>query len=392
MFHEMHLFPWFLLTSAARNAIIYQKTGYATGYVTGFQDQTPKILLYAGCFLYQGEMKRATINDVARLAGVSKATVSHVINKTRFVEEETRMRVQNVISDLGYHPSLVARSLTTNRTGTIGVIVSDASNAFFGDVLRGIEDVLQPLNYSLVVCNTDEILERENHYIDLLLRQRVEGIIAAATSQKWEVLNRAPLQHTPVIFLDRAYEGMEGPFVGVNNRAGARLGTQYLIEHGHRKIGILAGFQRLSTIRERLAGFRQALDDHQIEIPPEWVEESQLGIEAGRESAIRILSLPNRPSALFINNNLLTLGALLAIRELGLRCPQDISLVGFDDHPWSAVSCPPLTVVRQPSRSLGQQAARMILSEIEGEPYHPEVVILECELVIRESVAEVNRS
>jgi LacI family transcriptional regulator len=318
---------------------------------------------------------------------VSKSTVSHVINNTRFVEEETKQRVLSVIADLGYHPSLVARSLTTNRTGTIGVIVSDATNSFFGDVLRGIEDILQPLNYSLVVCNTDEILERENHYIDLLLRQRVDGIIAAATSQKWEVLNRAPLQHTPVIFLDRAYEGMEGPFVGVDNLGGAYLGVNHLIDYGHRDIGILAGFQRLSTMRERLAGFQKALRENKIEIPTEWMIESGLGIEPGRESALQILSLPKRPSALFISNNFLTLGAMLAIRELGLRCPDDISLVGFDDHPWSAVSCPPLTVVRQPSRRLGQEAARMILSQIEGDEIPPERVILECELVIRESCA-----
>ena len=157
---------------------------------------------------------------------------------------------------------------------------------FFGDVLRGIEDILQPLNYSLVVCNTDEILERENHYIDLLLRQRVDGIIAAATSQKWEVLNRAPLQHTPVIFLDRSYEGLEGPFIGVNNQGGAYLGVKHLIDCGHREIGILAGFQRLSTMRDRLAGFYQALNEYHIEVPGEWIVESKLGIEPGENSAI----------------------------------------------------------------------------------------------------------
>ena len=330
-------------------------------------------------------MKRATITDVAKRAGVSKSTVSHVINKTRFVEEETKQRVLKVIAELDYHPSLVARSLTTNRTGTIGVIVSDATNSFFGDVLRGIEDILQPANYSLVVCNTDEILEREDHYIDLLLRQRVDGIIAAATSQKWEVLNQADEQHTPVIFLDRSYEGLEGPYVGVNNRAGAAMGTNHLIEWGHRKIGILAGFQRLSTMRERLAGFREALRDHQIGLPEAWVVESPLGIEAGREAAMKILSLPDRPSALFVNNNFLTLGALLAIRDLGMRCPEEISLVGFDDHPWSAVSHPPVTVVKQPSRQLGKLAAESLLALINGDQHPEEQVVLDCELVIRES-------
>jgi LacI family transcriptional regulator len=330
-------------------------------------------------------MKRATINDVATRAGVSKTTVSHVINNTRFVEEDTKQRVLRVISEIGYYPSLAARSLTTNRTGIIGLIVSDATNTFFGDVLRGVEDVLQPKNYSILVCNTDEILERENHYIDTLLRQRVDGIIAAATSQKWEALNQADEQHTPVIFLDRAYESLEGPYIGVNNNQGAYSGTKHLIECGHTKIGILAGFQRLSTMRERLEGFRQALQDHKIDLPDEWVIESPLGIEPGREAALKILSLPIRPSALFVNNNLLVLGALLALQDLGLCCPENISLVGFDDHPWSAVSYPPLTVVKQPSRRLGQVAAETMLSLINGIQPLEKRVILDCELVVRKS-------
>ena len=336
-------------------------------------------------------MKRATINDVARRAGVSKTTVSHVINNTRFVEEDTKQRVLEAISEIGYFPSLVARSLTTNRTGIIGLIVSDVTNTFFGDIIRGVEDILQPKNYSMVVCNTDEILERENHYIDLLLRQRVDGIIAAATSEKWEALNQANMQHTPVIFLDRAYEGLEGPYIGVNNCQGAYAGTAYLIECGHTKIGVLAGFQRLSTMRERLAGFRQALQEQKIDLPDECVVESPLGIESGCEAALKVLTLSNRPSALFVNNNLLVLGALMAIQKLGLRCPEDISLVGFDDHPWSAVSDPPLTVVKQPSRRLGQAAAEMMLSLINGAQPLEKRVILNCELVVRKSCCFVSQ-
>jgi LacI family transcriptional regulator len=263
-------------------------------------------------------MKRTTINDVANRAGVSKSTVSHVINGTRFVDSETRERVLTAITELDFHPSLAARSLTTNQSGIIGVIISDITNTFFGDVLRGVEDVVQPKNYSIIVCNTDEVLERENNYIDLLLRQRVDGIIAAATSQKWSVLNQAYTQHTPVIFLDRAYEGMEGPYVGIDNRNGAKIGTSHLIKYGHEKIGILAGFQRLSTMRERLAGFCEALSANGLEPHQEWMVESALGIEYGREATLKILTQPNRPTGLFINNNMLALGALLAIKDLGL--------------------------------------------------------------------------
>ena len=330
-------------------------------------------------------MKRPTIGDVAQRAGVSTTTVSHVINNTRFVEEETRQRVLQAIADLGYRPSIIARSLTTNRTQIIGVIVSDASNHFFAEMLQGIEDVVRPANYGLIVCNTAETLEREGHYLDLLMRQRVDGIIAAATSQKWDVLTEVEKEHMPVVFVDRTFEGLNGPYVGVDNRMGAYLGTRHLIECGHRRIGILAGFQRLSTMRERLAGFRQALQESGIALPEEWVVMSPLSIEAGRDAARKLLSLPDPPSALFINNNLLSLGTLLALPELGLRCPEDIALVGFDDHPWAAVSAPPLTVVRQPAQQLGREAAKMLLALINGDEISETRLILECEVVARQS-------
>ena len=335
-------------------------------------------------------MRRVTINDVAEKAGVSKSTVSHVINSTRFVEEETRSRVMRVVVELGYQPSLAARSLTTNRTETIGIIVSDVTNSFFGDILHGIEDVVRPANYNLVVCNTDEILEREDHYIDLLLRQRVDGIIAAATSQKWDVLSKADVQHTPLVIVDRTYEGLTDPFVGVDNYGGARMGVKHMIECGHRKIGILAGFQRLSTMRERLGGFKEELNVQQIHLPDEWIITSPLNVEAGRQAALDLLTQGDRPTAIFINNNFLSLGTLLAIKDLGLRCPDDIALIGFDDHPWAQVACPPLTVVRQPARQVGQSAAQMLVNLINGQPLEQTKIMLACDLVLRQSCCSVH--
>jgi len=329
------------------------------------------------------------MSDVAAQAGVSKTTVSHVINETRFVEEETKQRVLQAIAELGYRPSVVARSLTTNRTETVGVIVSDSSNYFFAEVLRGIEDVLRPENYALLVCNTAEILEREAHYLDILMRQRVDGIIAAATSRRWDELTEVEAQHIPVVFVDRIFEGLDDPFVGVDNQKGACLGTKCIIDCEHRQIGILAGFQRLSTMRERLAGFRQALQGHDIPLPEEWVTTSALSIEGGHEAMRQLLTLPERPTAVFLNNNLLALGALLALKELGLRCPEDVGLVGFDDHPWAAVSDPPLTVVRQPAGQVGRAAAEMLLALINGEQIAEPRVILDCEVVLRQSCCPV---
>ncbi|MGL4648957.1 MAG: LacI family DNA-binding transcriptional regulator [Caldilineaceae bacterium] len=326
-----------------------------------------------------------TIGTVATRAFVSKTTVSHVINGTRFVEEGTKQRVLQAIAELGYRPNTVARSLTTKRTGNIGMIVSDASNYFFGEMLRGVEEVLTASNYTVIVCNTDEELEREKYYLDLLLSQRVDGIIAAATTQKWSALTMAEAIHTPIVYVDRRFEGLHGPYVGADNIGGALAGARHLIERGYRDIGILAGFQRLSSMRERLQGFRQALDEAAIPLRPEWLVTSPLSYEAGFEAARQILSLPDRPRALFVNNNLLLLGALLAVREHGLRCPDELAILGFDDHPWAAVSNPPITVVQQPSRHIGRQAAKMLHAMIQGNALVDTQVELPCSLVVRES-------
>ena len=330
-------------------------------------------------------MKRPTMADVAARAGVSKTTISHVINKTRHVEKDTKQRVLQVIAELGYRPSAAARSLTTNRTETIGIIVSDSTNYFFAEVLRGIEDVLRLENYALLVCNTAETLEREEHYLDIFMRQRVDGIIAAATSRRWETLNILEALHTQIVFMDRLFEGLNAPYVGADNKKGASLGATHLIECGHSEIGILAGFERLSTMRERLEGFREALQERDIPLPEEWVVPSPLTIQSGRDAMKQLFAFPHRPTAVFISNNLLTLGALLALQDLDLRCPQDVSLVGFDDHPWAAVSDPPLTVVRQPAKQLGRTAAEMLLAQLQGEQAGETNVRLECKLIERRS-------
>ena len=301
-----------------------------------------------------------------------------------FVEDETRQRVLTAIAELGYRPNALARSLTTRRTGTIGMIVSDATNNFFGELLRGAEDVLRPANYAFIVCNTDEILEHEEHYIDLLLGQRVEGIIAAATSQQWAVLDEAALVTYPRICRP-ALRWPARTLVGADNVAGARLGTSHLIDAGHRAIGIIAGFQRLSSIRERLDGFKQALAMHEIALPPDWVVPCPLSVEDGRLAAHEILTLLRRRSVLFVSNNFLMLGALQAVKELGLRCPEDISLLGFDDHPWASVCAPPLSVVRQPAREIGRTAAEMMCGLIGNQPVEQAFVQLPCELILRRS-------
>ncbi len=335
-------------------------------------------------------LNQATMQDVASRAGVSKSTVSHVINATRVVEEETRQKVLQAIQELRYRPSAAARSLTTKRTGTVGVVISDSSNPFFGELLLSIEEVLRPQNYAAIICNTNETLEYEAHYLDLLLNQRVDGVIAAAMSQPWIELARAEVQHTPVVFVDRAFDSMDSYYVGVDNKAGAYMGTQHLIGCGYRKIGILAGLERLSTMRERLDGYCQALQDAGIDINQEWIMPSLLTVEGGRQAMRSLLHRADRPEAVFINNNLLALGALREMGEMEPGCTKGLGIVCFDDHPWSEVSDPPLTVVRQPTQKIGQIAAEMILALINGQPVPQKRVILDCELVVRRSCGSLH--
>ena len=330
-------------------------------------------------------MRRITMRDVAEHAGVSKATVSHVINETRFVEDATKQRVQSAIRELGYRPNVAARSLTTQRTSIIGLIVSDVTNTFFGEIMRGIEDVLIANNYSLMVCNTNEVLEREAYYIDILLRQGVDGIIAAATSQNWQALSEAAKLNIPIVMLDRTFENANSPYVGVNNRYGAYQGTRHLIERGYRDIGILSGFQRLSTMRERLSGFEWAMQEANLPLRPSWSLASPLTIEDGKWTIRQLMSQRHHPAAVFICNNLLSLGALMGLQEMGLNCPRDVAIVGFDDHPWAQVSNPPLTVIRQPTYAIGETAACKLLEALKASKSNVASAIFNCELVIRQS-------
>jgi DNA-binding LacI/PurR family transcriptional regulator len=332
-------------------------------------------------------LKRATISDVATRAGVSKATVSHVINATRFVEQMTKQRVLNAIEELGYRPSMVARSLTTNQTNTVGVLVSDTSNNFYAEILLGIESSLRPAGYGLIVCNTAETRELELGALDLLLSQRVDGLLVAGATRQWDPLNRAEAEQLPIVFVDREFEGLTGPFVGIDNELAAHAGTRCLIEAGHEDLGLVVGQTPASAMRGRVAGFRRAAQECDLTIREDWIMYCQSQVDAACEAVERLFVLPNHPTALLVTNNVMVLGVLRGFKTLGLRCPEDVSLVGFDDNPWWDVTSPPLTAVLQPSRHLGREAGELLLAIMRGEEPAKRRIVLPCELVERDSVA-----
>lgn len=326
---------------------------------------------------------RVSIATVARRAGVSKATVSHVVNQTRFVSAATKSRVRAAIDELGYHPSGVARSLKTQRTTTIAVLVSDISNPFFTAVVRGIEDGLSENDHQMFLCNTDEDAGKEDHYLRAMLAKRVDGLLIAPVGRPEGFLGVIE-RHIPTLCIDRGTPDIELPVVGIDNEAAARDAVGHLIEHGHRRIAAIIGLPSVSTSRDRLAGYQRALRDAGIDPQDELVRQGSSKAEGGTAAARDLLARGPRPTAIFASNNLMTLGVLRALDELGLRCPEDVAVVGFDDHDWAPYFTPALTVVRQPTYELGRVAAALLLRAIGGERID-RVDLMRADLVVRAS-------
>lgn len=352
-------------------------------------------------------MVRVSIKDVAEKAGVSTATVSHVINQTRFVRDETRSKVEQAIKELNYQPSTLARGLATNATQTIGLIISDITNPFFTAVARGVEDELNRHHYHTIFCNTDEDPEREDEYLRLLFAHHIDGLVIAPTGLESERLSLMAAAGIPIVMLDRGTPGIEAPLIEVENEAGGYYATKYLLELGHRRIGVLRGLETISTQMVRVEGYKRALREAGLPVDEALIVRADPHYHANQIFSLaepsapdfltnlqmtpnafnalqQLLDLPDRPTAIFVTNNQMTLGALHALKERNLRCPADISIICFDDPDWAPLFSPPLTVIRQPTYHLGQAAATLLMDMINGVKIKLPAP-LPVELVMRES-------
>jgi len=305
-----------------------------------------------------------TIKDVAKKAGVSVATVSYVINGTRNVAPETAARVRAAMEELSYHPNAVAQSLRTRTTHVIGAVISDISNPFFATLIRGAEDCARENGYSLLICNTSEKLENELVYLQLLSRKRVDGMIIAPTGKNDGLIKDLIERGMQIVFIDRKVEGVAAPAVLSENEEGAYQATRYLIEQGHRKIGIVLGLPHVSTTTERLHGYERALAEAGIAADPSLIVYGHSQVEGARKASVTLLDRADRPSAVFATNNLMTIGLMMAIHDLELRCPQDVSVIGFDDFDWAAAFNPPLTTVAQDPYLIGERAVEILFANL----------------------------
>lgn len=328
------------------------------------------------------------MRQIAEQAGVSIGTVSHVINGTAAVRPKLRDRVSEAIRSLGYQPSALARGLRRNRTNMLGMVIPDITNPFFPSVVRGVEDVAYKQSYRVILCNTDNDPEKEASYVHELRSYHIAGllIIPAASSNIAGHLRTYTLAAVPVVCIDRVPEGWKGDAVLVANAEGAYEATRHLIQMGHQRLAVITGPLKLTNASERLKGFQRALDEAGLEIDPEFVQEAHFDTVSGYQAALRLLRMLPRPTAIFACNDLIAFGVLQAARELGLRCPEDISIAGFDGRDFTKFTDPSLTSVYQPGYQVGATAARLLLQRVDGMRSAHKKVLLPTELNKRNSV------
>ena len=334
----------------------------------------------------------ASQRDVAKLAGVSSATVSRVLNNSGYVSPELRERVENAISELGYEANPFARGLRVDKSNAVGLVISTIENPFFATVVRGVESEVYTHGYSLLLCNTDSDSERERMYLGLLRQKRVDGLIISTSGGVEDEIMSIVARDVPVVLLNRRLQSVsQGSKLGVDmvmtdSIGGARTAVRHLIDLGHSRIGIVAGPSDHLQAIERLSGYREALSEAGIGYRPDLVYVTSFTEAGGYQGAKGLLSKCKDMTALFVSNNLMALGAIKAIRESGLTMPEDLALVSFDDVDWGPYIDPPLSVVAQSAYEMGVVAVKLLLERLVHQFSGPaREVVLETKFIIRSS-------
>ncbi|NPV80580.1 MAG: LacI family DNA-binding transcriptional regulator [Firmicutes bacterium] len=333
-------------------------------------------------------MSSVTIKDVAKLAGVSLSTASYVLNNKGAVSEKTRDKVLLAARKLNYKPNAIARSLVTGSSKTIGLLIPDISDPYFTEIVKGVEECANSNGYSVILCNTDRKLEKENQYFNILKEKRADGIILTGGAMNNDRhLLRLEDDNIAVVVIGR--HSLPFRAVVVDNVMAAREVTEYLLGKGHRRIGFISGSLLSTTSQDRLEGYKQALAFHGVPYDESLVSEADFKVQGGMEAARRFFELPmeRRPTAVFAGNDQMAIGVMGAAREYGLRVPEDIAVVGFDDIPLASLVTPSLTTVRLPMYEMGYKAMELLLESIAGdkETHSNRVVFCGYEFVMRDS-------
>lgn len=332
----------------------------------------------------------ATLKDIARLAGVSTSTVSHVINKSRFVSDEIAERVNNAAQQLNYAPSALARSLKMNRTKTIGMLVTTSTNPFFGEVVKGVERSCYHQGYNLILCNTEGDNQRMKASINTLLQKRVDGLLLMCSTlegERLDVFDRYP--DIPIVVMDWGPILFASDKIQDNSLQGGYMAAKHLIECGHKEIGCITGPLIRHQAQMRYEGYKRALAEAGIAINPDWIVESDFECEGGYQAFEKLYQRGKLPSALFVSNDMMAMGVIQAASQRGLRVPDDLSLIGYDDVHIAKFMTPALTTIHQPKYRLGKAAVDTLLYRLENPDTTAQVVQLEPTLVVRNSVRKL---
>lgn len=345
-------------------------------------------------------MKPVTVYDIAREAGVSVATVSRVLNNTAPVKKTTRDKINTLIDKYQFQPNALARSLFKKETSMIGVILPDITNPFFPEVLAGLEQELRMKGYTIFLCDTvsvnadyEEQYTRESQYLSLLLEKQVDGLVMIggrinlAKPDKRLVQEVAEVsKRLPLLLINGNLPGQKLNRIYVNEKAGAMLATEHLIGLGHQHIAFVGGYRKMSNTLQRIQGFSSAMDKHGLTVRPEWMLDGGFSVERGKLFMRELLASPERPTAVFCANDLVAIGVMKEAYKAGLRVPDDLSIVGFDDIPFASHSIPELTTVSLKCYDVGKGAAELLHGLISKSKVRRETVI-EPELMVRESTA-----
>jgi len=309
----------------------------------------------------------ATIRDVARHAGVSISTVSLALNGTGPVSEETRARVEAAVAAVRYSPNLMAQNLKRGQSKLIGMVLGDAGNPFFGRLFGTIDRQLSGSEHMLIVANLDSHPDRELRTLNLLKRHRVAGIIMTPLRNDPEFAAYLNEIDVPVVLVDQDVDGAYLDFVTSDHHRGTEMLTEYLVRLGHRRIAYIGGQESMWVAKRRLEGFRAAMAEANLQVEPEFEVAADYSAELAYEHVIRLMSAPERPTAILAANNYMAIGALQAVNDLGFRCPDDVSIAGIDVVPWSSIVMPRITTVEQPIEELARVASLWMMERVRGE-------------------------
>lgn len=329
-------------------------------------------------------MVLSNIREVARLAGVSVATVSRTLTSPDCVRQTTRDKVNAAVEQTGYRPNQMAVQFRSRRTGNLVILVPKIANSFFSRVISGAQQAAQAAGYRLLLCDTQGNEDIEREFAALVYAHQADGVIQLRAYDPFPAENLAP---PPIINACEVIKHGRHTTISLDNHAAAKAMTEYLIGLGHCRIGLIKGPQSSPLTQDRVAGYQAALDQADIPVDPALICHGDFSLRAGYDGVASLLEMHDRPTAVFCENDEMAIGALKRIKEAGLRVPEDISLVGFDDIPLAQYCDPPLTTIAQPADSFGRRAVEMLIDIIEKQSAVRTHITLAYELVIRKSTA-----